>query len=252
MHFLDRFLALLLGEFLEPPVVKKPKMQPILVDGAELKFQRLVQSGDNFWVALHAPLSKPNAAVSGLNQKHSKLEKDAIGTKKIADHGAHRSLWKFAGFFDLGDGAPPGALAVGVGVVNAALAAFAAFFEPYELGAGFCEGVGRNPRVFGKTLHCGVNRRNGDGRARAAVHLFLEVPENDAGRRQEPWSGTHDFGDRKLNIPIGYDGARADDHNGSNRTGFKAPASDARMGNYKIVARKGTLSSSYLFTASRW
>jgi hypothetical protein len=35
-------------------------MQPILVDGAELKFQRLVQSGDNFWVALHAPLSKPN------------------------------------------------------------------------------------------------------------------------------------------------------------------------------------------------
>jgi hypothetical protein len=154
--------------------------------------------------------------------------------------------------FDLSDGAPPGALAVGVGVVNAALAAFAAFFEPYELCTGFCQGVWGNPRVFGKALHCGINRGNGDGRARAAVHLFLEVPENDAGRRQEPWPGTHDFGDGKLDIPIGYDGARADDHNGSNRTGFKAPASDAQMGNFKIVARKGTLSSSYLFTPSRW
>ncbi len=56
MHFLDRFLALLLGEPRKTPVFEKPVVQPVLVDGAELQEQRLVKPLDDLLFALHDAL----------------------------------------------------------------------------------------------------------------------------------------------------------------------------------------------------
>ena len=53
MHLLDQFLPLLLGEARETPVLGQPIVQPVLVDGAELELQRLVQAVDDPLVAFH-------------------------------------------------------------------------------------------------------------------------------------------------------------------------------------------------------
>jgi hypothetical protein len=53
MHLLDRFLALLPGEARKAPILGQAIVDPILVDGAELQFQRLVQAVDDSLVALH-------------------------------------------------------------------------------------------------------------------------------------------------------------------------------------------------------
>src|SRR3984893_14680416 len=59
MHLLDGFLAPLLGQLQQTPVVQHPKMQPILVDGGELAAQTLVEIFDDSCVALHDALSLP-------------------------------------------------------------------------------------------------------------------------------------------------------------------------------------------------
>ena len=50
VHLLDRFLALLLGELGEAPVVEQAVVQPVLVDGAELELQRLVKLLDDLFL----------------------------------------------------------------------------------------------------------------------------------------------------------------------------------------------------------
>ena len=56
LHLLDRFLALLLGEPREAPIVEQAVMQPILIDGGELVRQRLVEIFDDAWISLHSSL----------------------------------------------------------------------------------------------------------------------------------------------------------------------------------------------------
>ena len=53
VHLLDRFLPLLLGKAGETPVLREPIVQPVLVDGAELELQRLVEAVDDPLVAFH-------------------------------------------------------------------------------------------------------------------------------------------------------------------------------------------------------
>jgi hypothetical protein len=53
LHLLNGFLAPLLGEVLEAPVVEQTIVQPILVDGRELMPQTAVEILDDFRVALH-------------------------------------------------------------------------------------------------------------------------------------------------------------------------------------------------------
>ena len=59
LHLLDRFLAPLLGERFQTPVVQQAIVQPILIDGGELVPQRLVEIFDDLGFALHvhAPIS---------------------------------------------------------------------------------------------------------------------------------------------------------------------------------------------------
>jgi hypothetical protein len=56
LHLLDRFLAPLLGEVLQAPVVQQAVVQPVLVDGRQFVSQGLVQEIDDLWIALHAEL----------------------------------------------------------------------------------------------------------------------------------------------------------------------------------------------------
>src|ERR1700687_33300 len=59
VHLLDGFLAPLLGQLQQTPIVQHPIMQPILVDGGELAAQTLVEIFDDSCVALHDALSLP-------------------------------------------------------------------------------------------------------------------------------------------------------------------------------------------------
>src|ERR1700735_4776995 len=52
-HFLDGFLAPLLGEILVAPVAEQPIMQPVLVDGRQFMPERLVEVIDDAGLALH-------------------------------------------------------------------------------------------------------------------------------------------------------------------------------------------------------
>src|SRR3569623_1867829 len=63
MHFLDRFLAPLLGQFLQAPMVQKAEMNPILVDGREFAPQSLVQIVDNLRITLHSHSSYPETGL---------------------------------------------------------------------------------------------------------------------------------------------------------------------------------------------
>ena len=55
-HLFDRFLAPLLGEPVEPPIVEQPIMQPILIDGREFAAQPLVEIFNDFGIAFHGLL----------------------------------------------------------------------------------------------------------------------------------------------------------------------------------------------------
>ena len=54
VHLLDGLFALLLGELGEAPIVEQAIVQPVLIDGAELKLQRFVQGLDDLFVAFHS------------------------------------------------------------------------------------------------------------------------------------------------------------------------------------------------------
>jgi hypothetical protein len=56
LHLLDRFLAPLLGQRFQAPVVQQPVVQPVLIDRGELMPQRLVEIFDDLGIALHAAL----------------------------------------------------------------------------------------------------------------------------------------------------------------------------------------------------
>jgi hypothetical protein len=53
LHFLDRFLAPLLGKRPIAPIVQQPIVQPVLVDGGELVPKAFVEIFDDACVALH-------------------------------------------------------------------------------------------------------------------------------------------------------------------------------------------------------
>ena len=113
---------------------------------------------------------------------------------------------------------------------NAALSVEAPFFDADQLGAGTGERKRADARVCSQTIHGRVNGGDRHRRARAAVHLFVEMSENHAGRREQRRSGTHDFDDGAVNISIRDNGAGTDDHlTSSNGTGFKAPLSDSSL-----------------------
>ena len=85
---------------------------------------------------------------------------------------------------------------------DATLALLAPLFEAHELGSGFGQCKWADARILGQLVHGGINRRYGHRGARAAVHLFIEVPKDDAGSWQQPGPGTHDLGNGKLDIPV--------------------------------------------------
>ena len=63
LHLLDQFLALLLGELGEAPVVEHAVVQPVLVDGAQLVLEGLVQDVDDLFLALHAASPVPGSPI---------------------------------------------------------------------------------------------------------------------------------------------------------------------------------------------
>ncbi len=65
VHFLDRFLALLPRELGVTPILKKPVVQPVLVDRAEFQKQRLVKPLDDLFFALHGACSQTDHVVRG-------------------------------------------------------------------------------------------------------------------------------------------------------------------------------------------
>jgi len=67
VHLLDRFLAPLLGQFEQTPVVQQPEMQPVLVDGGEFAAQTLVEIFDDLGVALHDAFSLLRPDETGLS-----------------------------------------------------------------------------------------------------------------------------------------------------------------------------------------
>jgi hypothetical protein len=55
-HFLDRFLAPLLGQILVAPIVEQAVMQPILIYRRELVAQRFVEIVDDLGLAIHGAI----------------------------------------------------------------------------------------------------------------------------------------------------------------------------------------------------
>jgi hypothetical protein len=53
LHLVDRFVSLVLGELVEPPVVEHPIVQPVLVDRGQFVGERLVEVLDDLFVTLH-------------------------------------------------------------------------------------------------------------------------------------------------------------------------------------------------------
>lgn len=154
-------------------------------------------------------------------------------------------------FKKLGDGPIASRAAKRVFCIDAALTALTTLLDANEPGTGLGKGKGAHSRRALQTVHGRVDGRHRDGRAPATLHLFIEVTEHNAWCRQNAWSHAHDFGNRDIDIAISDYSARANNHCGSNRTGFKAPASDTQSGYRLIVARKSILSSSPSFSLIR-
>ena len=53
LHLVDRFVPLVLGEPLDPPVLEDAIVQPVLVDGGKFVGERLVQELYDFRIAFH-------------------------------------------------------------------------------------------------------------------------------------------------------------------------------------------------------
>lgn len=95
--------------------------------------------------------------------------------------------------------------------IKPALAPFATFLDANKAGAGFREGEWTDPRRLLQTVHGGVDCRDSNRRAAAAIHLFVEVAENHAGGWQKARTRAHDFGYRNVDVAISNYGARTND-----------------------------------------
>lgn len=109
------------------------------------------------------------------------------------------------------------------GIIEAALAAFAALLNTDQFGAGFGQRKWANVRGFRQAVHSGIDRRDRHGCARAAVHLLIEMSKNNAGRWQQPRACAHNFRNGKLDISIRDNGARTDDHVRLQSIGVQGP-----------------------------
>ena len=56
MHFLDRFLVLMLGQLADAPVLEHARVQEVLVDRCQFVLEAKVQELDDFGVAFHGAL----------------------------------------------------------------------------------------------------------------------------------------------------------------------------------------------------
>lgn len=56
VHLLDRFLALLFPKPRHAPMIQHAVVQPVLVDGAQLELEGLVQDVYDLFLAFHGPL----------------------------------------------------------------------------------------------------------------------------------------------------------------------------------------------------
>ena len=96
VHLLDRFLAPLLGELQQAPVMQQPEMQPILVDGGELVAQALVEIFDDLCVALHDALQLARAHRDGpanATKSHCRQEQpcaESIRQRETSNPGCFR------------------------------------------------------------------------------------------------------------------------------------------------------------------
>jgi hypothetical protein len=107
--------------------------------------------------------------------------------------------------------------------IDPALALFTTFFDADQLGPSLCKSERAYPRRLLQPVHRRVNGRDGYRRAATAVHLFVEVTENDARRGQNPRADAHNFGDGDLNIAVSDYGARADDQFRLQSNGVQGP-----------------------------
>ena len=57
LHLVDRFVALVFGELVDPPVLQHAVVQPVLVDRGELVGERLVEIVNDLRIALHDAFS---------------------------------------------------------------------------------------------------------------------------------------------------------------------------------------------------
>ncbi len=53
LHLIDGFVVLVVGQFLQPPVLVHSRMQEVLVDGNQLIAQDFVEHLDDFRIAFH-------------------------------------------------------------------------------------------------------------------------------------------------------------------------------------------------------
>src|SRR5690606_23925657 len=65
LHLVDRLVVLVLGEFLQPPVLQHPGVQEVLVDRNEFVVERLVQVLDDPGVAFHGGCA-PSGSMEGM------------------------------------------------------------------------------------------------------------------------------------------------------------------------------------------
>jgi hypothetical protein len=114
--------------------------------------------------------------------------------------------------------------------IDPVLTLLSALLDANKLCASFRQSEWANARRPGQAVHGCIDRRDRHGCTRAAIHLLVEMTEDNAGSGQKTWADAHDFGDGDFDIAVSDYGARADNHSGSNQTGFKAPASETQSG----------------------
>ncbi|MET0431466.1 MAG: hypothetical protein ABWZ86_03215 [Hyphomicrobium sp.] len=107
--------------------------------------------------------------------------------------------------------------------VDPALTPLTALLDPDQARANFGQRKRTNLRRAFQPVHGGVYCRDGNRRAPATVHLFIEVPKDDAGSRQNARTGAHEFGNRDVDIAIGNDVARANNQFRLQSIGVQGP-----------------------------
>lgn len=80
--------------------------------------------------------------------------------------------------------------------------ALAALFETHKFGASFGEDEWADMGAGFKTVHGSVDRRDGNRRTGAAIHAFVQMAKNDAGRWEQRIRRAHNLNHGKLDISI--------------------------------------------------